>query len=294
VEELKVTKTTLRNYANVLNDLKCYLEKRKINDIKQITSCILIDFFNTFLSKRIITSYDRNKITWVNKYFQYLEENQKIFISPMRDYTPPRYYRGSFPVLSRNEIDHILNNINATTPFLIKGRAIIELMYSSALRPKEVCNLRLTDIDYKEGILFIEQAKCKKDRIIPVGKKALCWIEKYIQEVLSTYLRQHLKDYVFIGKNTGRQFSNGIVWYMIKRTLILCGLKTIKPYSLRRTSATQLLLNGMPVEYIRILLGHAELRTTQIYLKVERHELDKVLKEKHPRNLNSKAIKDKF
>jgi integrase/recombinase XerD len=212
----------------------------------------------------------------------------------MRDYTPPRFVKGSFPVLSKKEIDHILNNIKATTPFLIKGRAIIELMYSSGLRPKEVCNLQLTDIDYNEGILFIEQSKGKKDRIVPVGKKALYWIEKYIKEVRSQYLRQHLNNYVFIGKNTGRQFSCYIVRYMIQRTLLLCGLKPIKPYSIRGTAATQLLLNGMPVEYIRNLLGHTELRTTQIYLKVERHELDKVLKEKHPRILNSKAIKDKI
>jgi integrase/recombinase XerD len=293
LEAQQYRKTTIWEYAKVLNDFRCYLKVKKIDDVSKITSSIVIGFFNTFLLKGIVTKYHRSKITWITNYFRYLEENQKIFLSPLRDYTPPKYHGGSHPALKKEEMTYILKKIKTNKPIFIKAIAMIELMYSSALRPREVYNLKVTDIDFVKGALFIQQSKNKKDRIVPVGKKALFWLEKYIKDIRPNYEKGCKNNYVFINHKTGKQLTCRGVRYIIQFALKENGLKVLKPYSLRSTAATELLLNGMPIEYIGNLLGHVELRTTQIYLKVKKQELERVLKDKHPRNVNSKAINSK-
>ena len=151
----------------------------------------------------------------------------------------------------------------------------MELAYSSALRPRELYNLKITDIDFKRGLLFIEQSKNNKDRIVPVGKTALFWIEKYITEVRPRYIHNKTHNYVFISHKTGEKLTvYGIRW-AIQETLRLSGFKPIKTYSLRSTAATALLLNGMSIVYISKLLGHSDIRTTQIYLHIKTIQLQK-------------------
>jgi len=201
----------------------------------------------------------------------------------MKDYENPKYPKQSFPTLSEVEIEKILQGIKTDYPLCVKGKAILELAYSSALRPRELYNLKITDIDFKKGLLFIEQSKNKKDRIVPVGKTALFWIEKYITEVRPRYIHNKTHTNVFINHKTGEKLTvYGIRW-AIQETLRLSGFKPIKPYSLRSTAATALLLNGMNVAYISKLLGHTDIRTTQIYLHIKTTQLQKELLIKHPR-----------
>ena len=178
---------------------------------------------------------------------------------------------------------NILARIKTDHPLCIKGKAIIELAYSSALRPREIYNLKITDIDFKKGLLFIEQSKNQKDRIVPVGKSALFWIKKYIKEVRAKYIKDKKHNYVFISHKTGEKLTVFGIRWAIQETLRLSILKPIKPYSLRSTAATALLLNGMSIAYISKFLGHTDIRTTQIYLKVKTVELKNELAQKHPR-----------
>ncbi len=223
------------------------------------------------------------KISRLIKYFRYLEENGHVFLSPVKNYDNPKYRGKSYPVLTQGEIENILQKIKTNNPLSIKGKTIIELIYSSALRPREIYNLKITDIDFKKGLIFIEQSKNNKDRIVPVGKTALFWVGKYIKDVRAKYIGNKKHNYVFTSHKTGeKQTVWGIRW-AIQETLRLSGLQPIKPYSIRSTAATALLLNGMSIAYISKLLGHSDIRTTQIYLKVKTFELKNELDKKHPR-----------
>ena len=207
-----------------------------------------------------------------------------IFISPLKDFSIPKYPKRTFPILDEKEIGGILKRIKTDHPLCMKGKTIIELTYSSALRPREIYNLKITDIDFKKGILFIEQSKNQKDRIVPVGKEALFWVEKYITEIRPRYIKHNTHNYVFISHKTGEKLTVWGIRWAIQETLRLNGLQPIKPYSLRSTAATALLLNGMSIAYISKLLGHADIRTTQIYLNVKLKDLKKELSQKHPRS----------
>jgi len=293
LEHLKTqryAKGTIGDYDSILNTLENFLKGKEITDEKKVTREMLLEFFHTFTNPGMISAYQRSHIAKVTKFFRYLEEQQKIFLSPLRDYMPPKFYANSYPTLKAQEIEDILKKIKTNKPIYIEGIAIIELMYSSALRPREVYNLKFTDIDYTNKLLFIEQSKNKKDRIIPAGRRALYWLDRYINEVRPLCVKGNKHNFVFMNPNTGKQLDCRGTRVLLQRILKENGLEKIKPYSLRSTSATTLLLNGMPVEYISKLLGHVEIRSTQIYLRVKKHELGKKLEKAHPRIINNKLI----
>ena len=248
-----------------------------------ISKAIVLDYLKMLNGKAHPTKAYCNQITRIIKYFRYLEEEGIIFLSPLRDYSISRYQTKNYPVIGKAEMKRILRLTNTLDPLCIKGKAIIELAYSSALRPREVYDLKIPDIDFKQGILFIEQSKNRKDRVVPVGRNALAWIKKYLQEVRPRYIKDKSHSYLFINHKTGERLTVWGVRWAIQETLRRSGNKPIKPYSLRVTSATHLLLNGMNTVYISKLLGHSSIKTTRGYLHVDLKQLKEEINAKHPR-----------
>ncbi len=292
LERKRYRKKTIRDYAYLLHDFERYFDNYEITDVKNISKNEILEYLNKIGDSKNSEKEYALKITRLKKYFQYLEDNSHIFLSPVQDYTTLKNQKNRYPTLNREEIESILQNIKIDHPLCLKGKAIIELAYSSALRPKEIYNLKITDIDFKKGLIFINQSKGQKDRIVPVGKTALFWIEKYIKDLRPKYIGNKKHNYVFTSHKSGeKQTVWGIRW-AIQETLRLSGLQTIKPYSIRSTAATALLLNGMSIAYISKLLGHSDIRTTQIYLKVKTIELKNELSNKHPRFTFRKQIQN--
>jgi len=283
LQESRYSFKTIKHYENLLSHFKDYLLQQGISDIKVISQNEPNHFLN-FINKRNISGREYYiRVRRLISYFQYLEENGFIFLSPLKKLASPKFSKKSFPILDEKRIEHILENVKTDWPLCVKGKAIIELAYSSALRPREIYNLKITDIDFKKGLLFIEQSKNQKDRIVPVGKEALFWVEKYITEIRPRYKKHNTHNYVFISHKTGEKLTVWGIRWAIQETLRLNGMQPIKQYSLRSTAATALLLNGMSIAYISKLLGHVDIRTTQIYLNVKLKDLKKEISQKHPR-----------
>jgi len=279
---------TIVGYKSILKKLNRYLADTNITDIKNVTEKMINNYFKPITDQTRIKGSEVHKIIRTKIYFKYLVESGKIFISPMRNFVSPKYYTKHYPTLSQEEMENILESIDSEDPLHIKARTIMELMYSCALRPREVYNLKLSDIDYNKGLLFLEQSKSKKDRIVPVGKTALFWLSKYIKEIRPQFVKNQNHGYVFVQKHKGKPLNRCTLYTTIRKTLTAFSLPGIKPYSIRSTAATILLLNGMSVEYVSKLLGHARLNTTKIYLRVNKIALEKVLNEKHPRIMYEK------
>jgi integrase/recombinase XerD len=181
------------------------------------------------------------------------------------------------------ELESAFRLLRGESAFEIRARAILELAYSSALRPREVYSLRIGDIDFRRGLLAIRQSKGDKDRIVPLGTAAMAWINRYVKEVRPGYAREASEDFVFLSHRSGKPLGVKGLWWALGEAFRRRGLPAIKPYSLRVAAATDLLLGGMGLYAISRLLRHAKLQTTQGYLRVETVELAKVLRCKHPR-----------
>ncbi len=160
--------STLHAYRQELNHFKEYCIRCGTEDVKNTTKQIIFRYLATLHGKEIPTKAYCNRITRLIKYFRYLENQGLIFFSPFMDYSLPKYHGKNYPVIDKNEMEKILSNMNSDDPLCIKGKAIIELAYSSALRPREIYGLKISDIEFDRGLLFIEQSKNKKDRIVPV------------------------------------------------------------------------------------------------------------------------------
>ncbi len=284
--------STLKAYRKDLGDFEAYLACNDIKDAMNISKATVLDYLKTLNGKAHPTKAYCNQITRIIKYFRYLEEESIIFLSPLRDYSIPKHQIKSYPVIGKAEMEKILMDTNTLDPLCIKGKAIIELAYSSALRPREVYELKIPDIDFKQGLLFIEQSKNRKDRIVPVGIKALSWIKKYLKGVRPRYIKDKSHSYLFINHKTGERLTVWGVRWAIQETLRRSRIKPIKPYSLRVTSATHLLLNGMNIVYISKFLGHSSIKTTRGYLHVDLKQLQQEINAKHPRVRMEKYIEN--
>ena len=283
LKEMRYSPETVNKYSSVLYQFRNHMQSLGFFDVKNISEREVLAYLREVRKKKMSAAEYALKVSKLKKYFQYLEENDFIFISPISNYNCIKYFKKSYPTLSQEEIVKILRKIQTDHPLSLKGRAILELAYSSALRPRELYNLKITDIDFKKGLLFITQSKNRKDRIIPVGKTALHWVRKYFEGVRPRYLKGKKHGYVFVNHKTGEKLTRWGIRSAIQQTLQISGLQPIKPYSLRSTAATALLLNGMSIAYISALLGHADIRTTQRYLRVKVNALKNELMRNHPR-----------
>jgi integrase/recombinase XerD len=282
--EIHYQPKTIRDYWYLLNQLVFFCSQQQVADITAVTKGMIRDFLKSVSSGDTKRKSTYIKICRLQKYFQFLEDKGYLFLppdieQPMR--APPSTH-WAHP--DGEKMDNVLSRIRTDTALCLKGKAMLELAYSSALRPRELYNLKISDIDFKKGLLFLEQSKIRKDRIVPAGSHALYWVKRYLTEIRPWYVKDTSEDYVFISHKTGRKLSVWGIRWAIQQTLRLSGIEPFKPYSVRSSAATALLVNGMSVAHIRKFLGHTELRTTQIYLNIETREIKKILEKRHPRN----------
>ena len=284
LKTLHLSLKTIRAYSTTVGRLKSHFIARGIYDVKEITEERITEYVDLFSDRHESSKYLYVGVIRLKRYFEFLEESGVIFLSPLKQIPNPKPLSSSYPTLDQKRLRLLLDSIKPDTPFLLRGKSILELAYSSALRPREIYNLKITDIDFKEGTLFITRSKGEKDRLVPVGNKALRWLKEYIQNVRPRYVKHERHEYVFVSHKTGRPLT---VWGLrsaVRGTLIRSGYLPFPPYSLRSASATALFLGGMDVAYIGKLLGHVELRTTQSYLNINKRGLREELFRKHPRN----------
>ncbi|MCK5287838.1 MAG: tyrosine recombinase, partial [Candidatus Omnitrophica bacterium] len=183
------------------------------------------------------------------------------------------------------EVSKVLKVSNLKRPQGIRDRAIIELMYATGLRVSELVMIKFFDINLEIGFI-----KCKgkgsKERIVPLGKAAIHFVDKYINQARNKLLGKKVSTYVFIAQG-GRRLSRQSVWKMIKKSVRFAGIKKkVSPHTLRHSFATHLLEGGADLRSVQEMLGHASITTTQIYTHVNETRLRNIHKEFHPRARN--------
>jgi integrase/recombinase XerD len=185
-------------------------------------------------------------------------------------------------------MERILNTPNVDTPLGLRDRAILELMYSTGLRNMEVRNLKLYDVNTKEGEAYVRYGKGGVGRAVPLGEIAAKYVDLYVKDARLKLLGwKEDSGYLFLGRS-GKQLQSATVnQHIVQRTVDRTGLKKhITAHGFRHTCATHLLKGHASLRHIQRLLGHKSLDSTQIYLRVEVSDLKKVLKQCHPRERN--------
>ena len=274
--------TTIAGYRYLLRDLNQFLDEQKHTDVircRERDILAYLDHVESRQSKPVIF----NTVCRLRIFFRYLVEKDLIFYSPVETYRAPKLRSLSRSVVSADTMRELLDSICTDKPLHARTKAILELAYSSALRSCEIRRLRIEHIDAAAGMLFIERSKNRKDRMVPVGAQALATVDRYLRDVRPRFLSRQSFSYIFISHRGGNPLSASGFWRGISATLAANAIQQVSPHTIRASSATALLERGMHVGFIAELLGHTELSTTQVYLRMNERSLNAEIKRRHPR-----------
>ena len=210
-------------------------------------------------------------------YHKYIEQDPSELIeTPKKELHLPE-------VLSLEEIDRMVAQIDLSKNEGHRNRAIIEMLYGSGLRVSELVNLRLSDIYLQEGYMRIT-GKGSKQRLVPVSQVAAEWFGYWLQDRNSLDIKPEATDIAFLNRY-GRQLTRAMIFTIIKQLASAAGItKKISPHTLRHSFATHLLQNGADLRIIQQLLGHESISTTEIYTHVDIHDLREAILKYHPEN----------
>ena len=196
----------------------------------------------------------------------------------------PKLVRPLPHTLSPEEVERLLDAPSGATPQGLRDRAFLELFYSSGLRVSELCAVQLQEIDLEEGYVRVVSGKRSKDRIVPVGSKAVKALQDYLSSAgRPNFVRPKTGGAVFLS-NRGTPLSRKTVWHWIRVYSQRAGIeKPVKPHLLRHSFATHLLSNGADLRAIQEMLGHADISSTQIYSQLINQKIKSVYNKAHPR-----------
>jgi integrase/recombinase XerD len=219
----------------------------------------------------------------VRHFFRWLVRQNALFWNPASDLDLPRMEK-RLPkhVLTTAEAEAVLGQPNTVDPFGLRDRAMLETLYSTGMRRMELIGLSVFDLDTERGTVMIRQGKGKKDRMVPIGERAILWIEKYIREARPGLVAGQDEGALFLtqdGERLSRYRLTEIVREYVKAAEIG---KSGACHLFRHTMATVMLENGADIRFIQEMLGHAELSTTQIYTQVSIRKLKAVHTLTHP------------
>ena len=225
----------------------------------------------------------RIRLMPLRAWFKWLARQNYLLYNPASELELPKLeHRLPKHILTTQEVEQILALANLEESTGIRDRAMLETLYSTGMRRAELASLSLFDIDRERGTVMIRQGKGKKDRMIPIGERALAWIERYQIEVRPELVATRNQNALFL-TTLGEAFTPPRLTELVRDYVIAAKLgKSGSCHLFRHTMATLMLENGADIRFIQAMLGHAELSTTQIYTQVSIRKLKEIHTATHP------------
>lgn len=294
------SQSTIRTRKFYLQVFKDWCGERNINEVTDLTQGMM-ERYKQYLSRyrnrvtgRPIAPDTRNHFLIAVKVFlNYLLEKEVLFKNPgihLKLWKEPE--RLPKNILSVAEVERILSIPDTKSALGLRDRAILEVFYSTGIRRFELSRLRVGDVDFCNGTIFIEQGKGKKDRLIPVSGRALEWTRKYLEEVRFGLIRNADPEYLFLS-HWGRRLDESSIGSMVTEARKEAGItKKGSTHMFRHTTATLMLENGADIRYVQEMLGHSDLSSTQIYTHVAIRKLKEVYEKTHPSEKDTKDYRD--
>ena len=289
-----LTEQTLKTRAGHLKRFIIWCDERSINHPKEVTKPILERYQRYLFEIRqkngepLSFRTQAGQLASLKAFFKWLARENHILSNPASELEAPRY-RKRLPkqILSVEEVNRVLDLPDVHSPYGLRDKAILELLYSCGIRRMELSNLEVQDIDRGRETILIQEGKGRKDRMLPLGKRALYWVEKYRLEsrplMLNDAYEQHLflTDYGEPFANNYNRLSNLVKLYLNHARIDKKG----SCHLFRHAMATHMLDNGADIRFIQAMLGHSNLSTTEIYTQVSVEKLREIHAATHPAKL---------
>jgi len=281
---------TMEGYRERLLPFVTWCEQRGVMTAPQV-SLVVLEGYQRYLrsyrkadGKPLVQGGQLNRLSAIKMLLRWLLKRHHILYSPAEQMTLPKAEkRLPAQVLSEEDMEAVLAAQDDETPLGLRNRAVLEMLWSTGLRRMELASLLLADIDAGRGVLVVRQGKGRKDRVVPVGYRALAWVQRYLNTVRPQLTQRHDSGHLFVtvkGGGLKRATLTEIAGHAIRQDAQLH--KAGACHLFRHAMATQMLENGADTRHIQAILGHEKLETTQIYTRVAIGHLKAVHERTHP------------
>lgn len=279
--EKGLSANTVQAYTRDLREFFSFAESRGW-DAGQATKDQLSQYLQ-HLYGRISARSVMRKMASLRSWYRFLLLDGYLTADPTETLESPRTWRALPPCLTREEVDQLLAQPDLETRHGLRDRTMLEVLYAAGLRVTELVRLRLDEVNFEARFVRI-LGKGGKERIVPLGKSALRFLQRYLKESRPHFLKRRSPSPFLFLSQRGRPMSRQYFWMNVVRYGTRIGMeRKLSPHVLRHSFATHLLENGADLRAVQLMLGHADISTTQIYTHVTRRRLQQIYDRYHPR-----------
>lgn len=277
----RMSPNTIENYARDLAQLGAFAE-RTGTDIEALERRDLESFVRDLMASGLSPRSVARTVACVRGFYRFVAVERKLAENPADDLRSPRAWPALPKSISLEDIDRLLAQPDTSSAIGLRDKALIEVLYATGLRVTELLTLRAGDLNVDEGYLTCI-GKGDKQRLVPMGHDAASWVTKYLQTGRPQLVKKRASPWLFVNSRGGPLSRVGF-WKVLKAYGTAAGIgRGLSPHTLRHSFATHLLERGADLRMIQVMLGHADLSTTQIYTHVLEARLRAVYEKFHPR-----------
>ena len=273
---------TLEAYSRDLRRFAGYLKEEKIPSPEDVFPEHLVAFLGTLKREGLsATSINRN-LAAIRGLYRYLLRSGHIPENTLTKVSLAKTWMRLPDTLNLQEMEELLQKPDDTNPSGLRDKAMFELLYATGLRVSELVTLTVNAVNWQVGCLTAT-GKGRKERIVPIGKTAIAILRRYMEESRPLLLKEKKTDVLFVNRRGGG-LTRQALWKTIRKYALLAGIqKKVHPHTFRHSFATHLLEGGADLRAVQVMLGHADISTTQVYTHVTRERLREIHRKYHPR-----------
>ena len=277
--ESGLSKNTLSAYRSDMTRFARYLDGKQLLQVEQAD---IQKFLALLLAEKTMSSSSARILSTLRRFYRYQISQNQISTDPSAQVLSPKQGRPLPKTMSETQVADLLNAPDFKTPLGLRDRAMLETLYATGLRVSELVKLSLLEANLDVGLVRIV-GKGNKERLVPLGEEAVGWLSRYLEASRPELLKQKISDAMFVTARGGTM-SRQAFWYLIKKHAQRAGVnQPLSPHTLRHAFATHLINHGADLRSVQMLLGHADLSTTQIYTHIARERLQSLHEQHHPR-----------
>lgn len=282
IVERNLSENTIDAYRRDVSEFLAHFKSPTALELERITTASLTGYFKTLLDNNIAARSRGRKLSAIRMFYRHLVAQKHVAADPVQNMETPGAAKYLPKVLNAKQVDALLEQPDQAAKEGLRDAAMLELLYSTGMRVSELVNVKGADLNMTGGYIMT-MGKGSKERVIPLGERALEIVKRYYEEARPLYIKKTNPEALFLTR-LGRRMTRQMFWRIIKKYAAKAGIATqISPHVLRHSFATHLLERGADLRAVQMMLGHSSMTTTQIYTHINRTRLAGIQAKAHPR-----------
>ncbi len=280
--ECGLSVNTLMAYESDLADFIGFMKPGSASDLEALSAARLVDYVDSCRRRGLATNSIWRRLVAVRMFFRFLVMEEYVRTDPAAAFKTPHLWKKIPDVLTVEQVEQLIEAPRGDGPLVLRDRAILDVLYATGARASELCGLDLGTVNFEYRFVRC-YGKRMKERLVPIGTKALKALRDYIDEGRPLLLKKRLQNALFVTRS-GRRITRQAVWALVRKYALQAAIGApVHPHTLRHSFATHMLSGGADLRAVQLMLGHADVSTTEIYTHVDRDRLKSIHKRFHPR-----------